>query len=242
VDLDLSAVFYDEGWNELGSVTWYNLRQAALGRDTVQRYGWAVRPEKRKEDAYSCHSGDVTSAPDGASEFIDIDIGRALEAGVRYALMTVHGFTRQNFCDLPECFAGWMLRDKPQSGEVYDPRTVEDRADLAMEARSGVPLIADLRERRVIWCDCTMPTRRGHSATVASNSSAIRALGIALSSVAKPTVRDLLTLHAEARGVPVGSPAGADTVFSVGAGTQYELERLASEFMADAPKSARKAA
>ncbi len=216
VDLDLSAVFYDQDWQQVDSITYYGLR-----------------------NGFACHSGDITSAPRGASEFIDIDIGKAVRHRVRYVLMNVNGFTRQDFCDLPECFAGWMLRDKPQSGEVYDPRTIEDKADLAMKARAGVPLIADLKERKVIWCDCVMPVRKGYSVNVYNNRSTIQTLAMAMTNVAKASVYDLLLLHARARGTLVPTPEKADTVFSVRVGTQYELERLASEFMADAPKARR---
>ena len=218
VDLDLSAAFYDSKWEGKGEVAYYQLR---FGRG----------------NGFSWHSGDITSAPRGASEFIDIDIGKALAHGVRYVLMSVNGFTQQYFCDLPECYAGWMLRGSPQSGEVYDPRTIEDRADLTMKARAGVPLIADLEERKVIWCDCVMPVRRFRSVNVYNNRNTIQTLAMALTSVAKATVHDLLLLHAKARGTLVATPEGADTVFSVRTGTQYELERLASEFMADAPKA-----
>ena len=218
VDLDLSAVFYDSEWREKGEVTYYQLR---CGRG----------------NGFSWHSGDITSAPKGASEFIDIDIGKALAHGVRYVLMSVNGYTQQNFCDLPECYAGWMLRGSPQSGEVYDPRTVEDKADLTMKARAGIPLIADLAERKVIWCDCVMPVRRGYNVNVYNNRSTIQTLATALTNVAKASVYDLLLLHAKARGTLVATPEEADTVFSVRTGTQYELERLASEFMADAPKA-----
>jgi len=190
-------------------------------------------------NGFACHSGDITSAPRGASEFIDIDIGKAVRHRVHYLLMNVNGFTLQDFCDLPECFAGWMLRDKPQSGEVYDPRTIEDKADLAMKARAGVPLIADLKERKVIWCDCVMPVRKGYSVNVYNNRSTIQTLAMAMTNVAKASVYDLLLLHARARGTLVPTPEKADTVFSVRVGTQYELERLASEFMADAPRRGR---
>jgi len=72
---------------------------------------------------------------------------------------------------------------------------------------------------------------------VYNNRSTIQTLATALTNVAKASVYDLLLLHAKARGTLVATPEEADTVFSVRTGTQYELERLASEFMADAPKA-----
>jgi stress response protein SCP2 len=208
VDLDLSAVGFDDNWNHKGHIAFYNLR-----------------------DNYAVHSGDITSAPNGASEFIDINIPKAIQNGMRYIVMTVHGFTEQDFVDLPECFAGFMLRDKPQSGEIYDPRTVVDRADLTAGNRDSVPLIIDLVDRKVIWCDAAMDARqRWH--TVESTRGSIELLGKAFTNIKKPNLYDLFALHAEARGKIVTDKTKADTVFSVN--NAFELEKIASEFMANA--------
>ena len=223
VDLDLSAVGYDENWKHVGHVAYYNLRGG---------YGSGY-----DRDVYAVHSGDITSAPNGASEFIDLNIPKAIKAGMRYIVMTVHGFTEQNFVDLPECFAGFMLRDKPQSGEVYDPRTIVDRADLTAGNRDAVPLIIDLVDRKVIWCDAAMSgsPRYGYH-NVASTRGTIELLGKAFTSLKKPNLYELLSLHAAARGEAVEAEEEADVVFSVKAGTPFELDRIASEFMADAEK------
>jgi stress response protein SCP2 len=220
VDLDLSACAYDENWVSKGAVTYYNLREQ-----------------------FAVHSGDITSAPKGASEFIDVDIAKALKAGVRYIVQTVHSFTGQKFADVPECFAGFMLREKPQSGEVYDPRTVVDRADVTTEATSVVPMIIDLVDRKVIWVDATMTTGNNYRYSwrggnnVASTRGTIELLGKAFTNIKKPNLYDLLNLHVEARGTLVDEAEEADVVFSVEAGTPFELDRIASEFMADAVKA-----
>ena len=208
-DLDLSIVFFSKKWEMLGRVAYYDLK-----------------------NDYSWHSGDITSAPDGACEFIDIDISKAFKAGVRYAVMTVTGFTTQNFCDLPECFAGWMLREKAQKGEVFDPKTVEDKADLASETRSGIPVIFDLDKMESIWCDSALSIDRHSPVNVDNNKSAIELLCRAMSRTDKPSVYDLLYIHSVARGTFVNFPEDADTVFSVANGTQFDLG-LASEFMTD---------
>lgn len=221
VDLDLSACAYDENWVSKGAVTYYNLREQ-----------------------FAVHSGDITSAPKGASEFIDVDIAKALKNGVRYIVQTVHSFTGQKFSDVPEAFAGFMLRREPQSGEIYDPRTVVDRADVTTEATSVVPMIIDLVDRKVIWVDAAMTTEgsRGHrydwrrnvGNNVASTRGTIELLGKAFTNIHKPTLFDLLNLHVEARGTLVDTKDEADVVFSVEAGTPFELDRIASEFMTDA--------
>jgi hypothetical protein len=232
VDLDLSAVLYDADWKHIGEVAFYNLR---VGNSHYS---------KEDKGCYAVHSGDITSAPKGASEFIDINIPKAVEDGIRYVVMSVHGYTSQNFCDLPECFAGFMLREKPQSGEVYDPRTVEDRADLAMAAQDGVPLIIDLVDRKVIWADAAINPHNhnvyGWRHTVASTRGTIELLGKAFTSIKKPNLYDLFSLHAKGRGKLVMDESKADVVFSVKAGTPFELDRIASEFMVDAVEKPKK--
>ena len=44
----------------------------------------------------------------------------------RYVVTSINSFTEQPYCDLPECFAGWMARADTASGEVFEPRSVFD--------------------------------------------------------------------------------------------------------------------
>ena len=53
----------------------------------------------------------------------------------------------------------------------------------------------------------------------------------ALTSLHKPTLYDLFLLHAQARGVLVGTPEEAETVFSVASGTPFRLDEIASKFL-----------
>ena len=62
-------------------------------------------------------------------------------------------------------------------------------------------------------------------------------MGKAFTSLKKPNLYELLSLHAAARGKVVDSEAKADVVFSVKDGTPFELDRIASEFRADAEKA-----
>jgi hypothetical protein len=96
------------------------------------------------------HSGDITAAPRGACEFIDIDIPSVLNYGGRYVVASLNSFTSQPYCDLPECFAGWMMRKNPGSGEIFEPAMVVDKVDLAAETEIAIPVILDLKERMVI--------------------------------------------------------------------------------------------
>ena len=119
-DLDLSALLLDEHWQYVEHVSFTNLRSTKTG---------------------SCHSGDIVNAPAGAAEYIDIDLQKAQKAGARYVVFSVHGFTVQNFCDLPECSFGWMEREPPQAVRSSTPRQSATRSicrwRAAAECRSS---------------------------------------------------------------------------------------------------------
>jgi len=194
VDIDLSAVLLDDNFNTVEAVAYYNLR--GLG---------------------ATHSGDITSAPHGASEFIDIDPAKVLERGARYVAMTVHSFSRQNLSDIPEVFAGYMERSDHDSGEVYDPRTVENRVDLTTPTTNSVPYIFDMKTGEAIWID--MALRLGGYGYGGNNaaSTSLTTENLVSAVVRKnyPSLGDLFRLHAKARGTLVDSPAEADVVFNL---------------------------
>lgn len=83
-------------------------------------------------------------ASKGAAEFIDIDLSLCAAVGVLYVVMCLNSFTEQPYCDLPECFAGWMARRKPNSGEVFEPKTVFDKIDIASNTRFCLPAVFDI--------------------------------------------------------------------------------------------------
>ena len=178
-----------------------------------------------------CHSGDIVDAPQGASEFIDVSISKCLELGVRYVLMNVNSYTSQPYIDLPECFAGWMMRQYPDSGEIYEPKTVVDKFDLTADSKIALPVIFDLKERKAIWCDMSLTALPNFSNNVHNNLTGIQLTLKSLVTMNKPNLYDLFSIHVAARGQIVENPEDAQTVFSVEAGTPFELETIASEYM-----------
>ncbi|HYH75527.1 MAG TPA: TerD family protein [Candidatus Saccharimonadales bacterium] len=208
-DIDLSALGLDENSNFKMQITYYNLKE--LG---------------------SAHSGDITSAPKGASEFIDLDIAKALEAGVRYIVMTVHSYTQQPFYELPECFAGFMLREAPKSGEVYEPRTVQNKIDLTADTQICMPMILDLQTREVIWTDIATKGRPSHNNNVLNSMSSLTIMNKAMLSLAKPNLYDLFALHVAARGERVATQKEAHTIFAEQAGiTPYDTDIIVGEYL-----------
>ncbi|WP_272038711.1 TerD family protein [Paenibacillus sp. JJ-100] len=212
VDIDLSAVMYDENWNYVEHISYTNLRSV-----------------KYK----AVHSGDIVTAPYGASEFIDLHIPSIVNYGGRYVVTTLHSFTSHPYCNLPECFAGWMMRKKPGSGEIYEPSTVENKIDITADTQIAIPVILDLVERTIIWTDLALTRYPDYYNNVEGNQKGMVLMGKAMTSLRKPDLYDLFMLHAKARGELVDTKDGADTIYAVDEGiTPYDMEHIMAEYLA----------
>jgi len=189
-EIDLSVVLYGDDYRYVDTVAFYNLR------------GWGAH-----------HSGDIVDAPKGAAEFIDLDLQMLRARGVRFVMMCVNSYSGQAYCDLPECFAGWMSRTNLNSGEPFEARTVVDRVDLASDAHISLPLVLDLQRREVLWADIALKEHPRFANSVAGNLAGVSLMLRALHEMVKPDLHTLLSLHARARGSLVADPAQAETRF-----------------------------
>ncbi|MEO2256121.1 TerD family protein [Paenibacillus amylolyticus] len=211
VDIDLSAVMYDENWNYVEHISYTNLRSV-----------------KYK----AAHSGDIVTAPHGASEFIDLHMPSIVNYGGRYVVTTLHSFTSHPYCNLPECFAGWMMRKKPGSGEIYEPATVQNKIDITADTQLAIPVILDLVERTIIWTDLALTRYPDYHNNVEGNQKGIVLMGKAMTTLRKPDLYDLFMLHAKARGELVDTKDQADTIYSVDQGvTPYDIEKIMAEYL-----------
>ncbi|MFF3716810.1 TerD family protein [Streptomyces prasinus] len=84
------------------------------------------------------HSGDVTEAPDGASEFIDLTLDRVRGA---FIVPQVNIYAGEGFEEVEESFFGFMLRDGEQKGRPFEPRTVRMKSELRGTGRVALPLV-----------------------------------------------------------------------------------------------------
>ena len=207
-DIDLSAAFFDANFVFKETVAYYNLKG----------YG-------------GYHSGDIVDAPKGASEFIDLDLDILVEKGIRYVVTSINSFTEQPYCDLPECFAGWMARADTASGEVFEPKSVFDRIDIASNTVICLPFVMDLQERRMIWADLGLTSSPWWN-NVENNLSGVSLMLRALIHTPRPSLETLFDLHVRARGERVASPQQAETVFAADLGiTPFDTDLIRSEFL-----------
>ena len=153
VDIDLSMEFFNEKFETVTSLSWHNLGGG------------------RKFDSY--HSGDITSAPHGASEFIDLNYKKASKFA-RYAVVTNCVYTGQEFSKIPECFSGVMF--VPQIGKkgiVYNPEFIKYMFDLTQNKQNqNIAFALDLKTLELIWIDC--PISNDFDCIVASGHSAVK--------------------------------------------------------------------
>ena len=208
-DIDLSAAMYDADYRHVSTLAYYNLK-----------------------DFGAHHSGDIVDAPNGAAEFIDVDVAKCIDRRVRYVVMCLNSYTQQPYCDLPECFAGWMARSDPNSGEVFEPKTVADKVDVAADTQFCLPAVFDLTARRVLWADVALTTNPRFANNVRNHLSGVSLMLRALTQLRKTDLHTLFDLHIRARGERVDDPADARTVFAVDRGiTPFDLTRIAADFL-----------
>ncbi|MGG1659227.1 cytoplasmic protein [Brevibacillus sp. NRS-1366] len=211
VDIDLSAVMYDHNWQYVEHISYTNLRSSKY---------------------QAVHSGDIVSAPKGACEFIDLHIPSIVGYGGRYIVTTLHSYTNQPYCNLPECFSGWMMRKKPGSGEIFEPSTVVNKIDVTADTQIAIPVILDLVERTVIWTDLALTRYPHYYNNVEGNQRGMVLMGKAMTALRKPDLYELFSLHAKARGETAATVDQADAVFSVEEGvTPFDIEQIMAEYL-----------
>lgn len=208
VDLDMSLSFMNKDFQVTSEVAYYNLRNGA-----------------------AIHSGDITSAPEGAAEYIDISReSLASERGARYVLMSVNSYTHQHFKDIPEAIAGVMLRDDLEQGEVFDGKTVETAFSLVQDAPVSVPFLYDIETRELYWLDYTGSTPRGRVNAAANHRATFSDIARAAVERRPVSVGDIIDTHVHGRGgVVVETPEEADVVYDTS--VAFQAEKLLAEWL-----------
>lgn len=207
VDIDLSATIYDNDWNYVEHISYTRLQSG-------------------KMKAY--HSGDITNggniAGKGVAEFLDVDIDAVAENG-RYIVYQVYNYTGQSFSKLENCRFGWMEREDVDSGEIFEPTTVNMIMDVNADGKTAIPVIFDCVERKFIWCDMHLGIDNCHRGGInlESNISSVTATCYAMTHLNKPNIYDLVMLNTLARGTVVKDRNDADIIFSNDKTVPYEI-------------------
>ena len=194
-DIDLSCNFLDKNFSYLSHTSWTNLI-----------------------NGYSTHSGDFVDAPrdkGGVAEFIDINISKAIKTGVKYAAVQIYGYTRTKFNELDDMLFNWQEGNEAELGEIFEPKRLQQSINLGFDSDCGIPVIFDLENREVIWCDLALTTRTNFPRCVEGNVKGLSATAMGIVQSHKPQMSALAEINALARGTIVDNRDEADTIFDV---------------------------
>lgn len=176
IDIDLSLQLFDENFKNVAVLSWHNM----IGGATFNSF----------------HSGDITSAPNGASEFIDLDYKEARKVG-KYAVVCNNVYTGQDFADIPECFSGVMFKhDKGKTGEIFQGNLVKHKFDLTQRGSSqNLAFVIDLDTLEMIWVDFPYSFTQSYAVAANSNSNLNIVSTIKRALQTHMNMYDLIKLH-----------------------------------------------
>lgn len=215
VDIDLSACFLTDDLKFHSEIAYYALRQS-----------------QSNGDYNAVHSGDITyaPAPEGACEFIDIELDSISDKAIRYIAMDVRVFEGGPF-PTQQANAGWMFRENlGKEGEIFDARSVEQRISISSTSYSCMVAVFDIKDREVIWLDLPGSSNRLRSGNnVANNRFNIRELLEASMNFHQISIYDLLELHILSRGEIVTLEKEAN--LKLGKELLYQSNVINSEYL-----------
>lgn len=133
-DIDLSAMLYDEDMNVAGEFSW-----RSYASNGAASSGFIF-------------SGDQTCGYKGGSEYFDFNLETIQKRNpmARYIVLNDNVFSRVNFSDC-YCKAGFMLRDKFNSGEAFEPKTVQTSYLVNAQSTFCHLFAIDIKTRELVW-------------------------------------------------------------------------------------------
>ena len=196
VDVDLSALTFDENLEFNDVVAYYNQKKS----------GFAF-------------SGDITNAPEGALEYIDVfDLERLKKKGNRYILMQIRSYNGYTFEEINSVYAGVMELTSIEAKEkknMYSTAITEGFQIVSSE-RTTNTILVDLKNYEYIWLDMNMDSYKLDIFQNALNYEEIPYLNDMLRYFSRKqyiTMYDLLKLNADVRGVLTKNKKEADVIF-----------------------------
>ena len=196
VDVDLSALTFNENLEFNDVVAYYNQKKS----------GFAF-------------SGDITNAPEGALEYIDVfDLERLKKKGNRYILMQIRSYNGYTFEEINSVYAGVMELTSIEAKEkknMYSTAITEGFQIVSSE-RTTNTILVDLKNYEYIWLDMNMDSYKLDIFQNALNYEEIPYLNDMLRYFSRKqyvTMYDLLKLNANVRGILTKNKKEADVIF-----------------------------
>lgn len=223
---DLKKVRGFTYWEQVNDIDLSVIGMDDLGNQT--EFSWRTMHDLNSEAIV--YSGDETSGFFGGSEFYDIDIEefKKLYPNIRYAVFCDNVFSALTF-DKCVCTAGYMLRDKEDSGEVFEPKTVKSSFIVNSPSRFCFLFALDLEKSDFVWLNCA----RNSGANIAGATE----LGFLINYINVTDILNVASFFEMMATEIVDDPNKADIVFTnknidVPEGIQivreYDTERMLS--------------
>ncbi|SEP54629.1 hypothetical protein SAMN02910369_00016 [Lachnospiraceae bacterium NE2001] len=129
-------------------------------------FSWRTMAGKQSQGI--TYSGDETSGYNGGSEYFDIELEQfKLEhPQIRYLIFCDNVYSGSHFTSC-FCKAGYMTRDLEDSGEVYEPKTVQSSFVIDCASTFAYLFGIDLKTNEFIWLNIA----RDSNARVAGTTS-----------------------------------------------------------------------
>jgi ribosomal protein L12E/L44/L45/RPP1/RPP2 len=177
--MDIGLVILDSNFETLAVLTWNS---------------WAQHRD------LGTYSGDKNVRPgSSAAEYFDLDLKkvRAKFPHAIYAAMTIQSWSGWPTSKV-DIIAGAMLRSKPDSGEVFDARSIATAFKPTTDSTQSVPFAVDLRSGKMVWIDSS----NGSTASGTSSTNDDSIGSIVYDELERPrlTLGELATLWAKAHG------------------------------------------
>lgn len=197
VDVDLSALTFDENLEFNDVVAYYNQKKS-----------------------YFAFSGDITNAPEGALEYIDVfDLEKLKKKGDRYVLIEIRSYNGYTFKEINTVYAGVMeltSKEAKEKKNMYSTAITEGFQIVSSE-RTTNTILVDLEKFEYIWLDTNMASYMlGVMYGNALSNEEIPYLNDLLRYFSRKqyvTMYDLLKLNADARGLLTKDKKEADVIF-----------------------------
>ena len=196
VDIDLSALSFDKDFKFKRVVAYYNQKEM----------GFAF-------------SGDITDAPQGALEYIDIyDLEKQKKNGTRYILMQIRSYNGYTFKEINSVYAGVMELTSNEAKEkknMYSTAITQGFQIMSPQITTNTILV-DLVKFEYVWLDMNMANYKVDTFQNSLTYEEIPHLNDLLKYFMKKqyvTMYDLLKLNADVRGMLVENKEEADITF-----------------------------
>lgn len=225
-NLKLFGIYWKDGKNGRGDID-LSVNLLKENYETVDHcYYWNLKT------IAAIHSGDYTSAPNGAVEMIVLDKEKMRENDIRYAVVNVHGFNvpfsqadnlrfiqMERNGSIDETVLTKNERNYGEviiDGKLFEPLLVKNPIALTQNSTQCSPVVYDVKEDCFIWLD---NTRELNTFTPCDNIANIESMNQNTKDLYKalhnfiPNMYDMFEQYGIAAGEMVDSPELADTLF-----------------------------